>query len=74
MVGTTINPIGRKLGPMANNGGQTMTHALLAGSKAIDAGDNVGVPATDQRGVGFARKKDGNFNGVAVVDIGAFER
>ena len=32
------------------------------------------LPATDQRGAGFARKKDGNFNGVAVVDIGAFER
>ena len=57
-----------------DNGGPTQTHALLAGSPAIDAGDNVSVPATDQRGLGFPRKKDGNFNGVAVADIGAFER
>ena len=27
------------LGPLANNGGKTQTHALLAGSPAIDAGD-----------------------------------
>jgi hypothetical protein len=74
IVGTSFNPIDPKLGPLANNGGKTKTHALLAGSRAIDAGDNAGVPATDQRGAGFPRKKDGNFNGVAVVDIGAFER
>lgn len=74
LVGTNFNPIDPKLGPLANNGGKTKTHALLAGSRAIDAGDNAGVPATDQRGLGFPRRKDGNFNGVAVVDIGAFER
>ena len=28
------------LGPLANNGGPTETHALLIGSDAIDAGDN----------------------------------
>ena len=72
IVGTFLNPIDPELGPLANNGGPTKTHALLAGSRAIDAGDNAGVPATDQRGL--PRKKDGNFNGVAVVDIGAFER
>ena len=27
------------LGPLKNNGGPTQTHALLAGSPAIDAGD-----------------------------------
>lgn len=72
MVGTAMNPIDPKLGPLANNGGRTKTHALLAGSKAIDAGDNAGGLTTDQRG--FPRKKDGNGDGVAVVDIGAFER
>ena len=29
---------------------------------------------TDQRGPGFLRKKDGNGDGITVVDIGAFER
>jgi hypothetical protein len=39
-----------RLGPLASNGGPTQTMALLAGSPAIDRGDNVGCPATDQRG------------------------
>ncbi len=43
------------LGPLADNGGPTMTHALLAGSPAIDAGLNVAPSADDQRGNGFAR-------------------
>jgi hypothetical protein len=61
-----------KLGPLKNNGGPTFTRALLAGSPAIDAGDDVvlGDPlnlTTDQRGFGFPRKS------CAHVDIGAFE-
>ncbi len=65
------------LGPLADNGGPTRTHALLAGSPAIDAGSNAnathdgmsgGVALTnDQRGAPFARR----FN--TSVDIGAFE-
>jgi CSLREA domain-containing protein len=74
IVGSLVNPIDPKLGPLANNGGPTKTRALLAGSPAIDHGDNNGAPATDQRGAGFARVKDGNFDGVAIVDIGAFEK
>jgi predicted outer membrane repeat protein len=59
------------LGPLADNGGPTMTHALLAGSPAIDAGPNP-VPTFvgnefDQRGAGFARIVFG------VADAGAFE-
>jgi len=61
------------LGPLADNGGPTQTHALLAGSNAIDGGDpfqgcvdNNSVPlATDQRG--FPRVVG------ASCDIGAFE-
>jgi hypothetical protein len=53
------------LGPLQDNGGPTMTHALQAGSPAIDAGDNFQSLATDQRGLprvaGFG------------TDIGAFE-
>jgi CSLREA domain-containing protein len=67
-----------KLGPLANNGGRTQTHALLRGSPAIDAGNPAapsGSPTcetTDQRGV--ARPQDGNADGVERCDIGAFER
>lgn len=62
------------LGPLASNGGQTFTHALLFGSPAIDKGSAFGA-TTDQRGVGFVR----TFNDPAIAntddgtDIGAFE-
>jgi hypothetical protein len=54
-----------KLGPLASNGGPTLTMALVAGSLAIDAGDTSAAPPTDQRG--FPRPA-----GVA-ADIGAVE-
>ena len=64
------------LGPLQNNGGPTQTHALLSNSNAIDTGDDCvdynGNPLpTDQRG--FARIVDGNSDGFAFCDIGAFE-
>ncbi|MDT8382466.1 MAG: family 16 glycosylhydrolase [Brevefilum sp.] len=39
------------LGPLADNTGPTLTHALLPGSPAIDAGDDALCPGIDQRGV-----------------------
>jgi uncharacterized repeat protein (TIGR01451 family) len=64
------------LGPLANNGGPTQTHALLPGSIAIDAvidcTDVAGAPVTaDQRGV--ARPQDGSGDGIPLCDGGAFE-
>ncbi len=59
------------LGPLANNGGPTKTHALPVGSPAIDAGTNTGCPSTDQRGL--PRPRDGDGNGSSICDMGAFE-
>jgi hypothetical protein len=51
--------------PLADNGDPTLTHGLLFGSPAFDAGDDAVCPATDQRGV--ARSQ-----GVA-CDVSAYE-
>jgi hypothetical protein len=59
-----VNP---RLGLLQNNGGPTQTMALLPDSPALDAGDNAGAPAFDQRGPGFSRIMNG------AIDIGAFE-
>jgi CSLREA domain-containing protein len=66
---TGLNPL---LGPLANNGGPTFTHALLTGSPAIEAGNPAqpgsggnACAAKDQRGI--------NRPGGLVCDIGAFE-
>jgi len=63
--GTGAAPLNPVLGALGNNGGPTQTHALLAGSPAINAGTATGAPATDQRGVSRPQG--------AAVDIGAFE-
>ena len=55
------------LAPLAFNGGPTRTHALLAGSPAIDAGSNPAALEHDQRGATFLRTSGTS------TDIGAFE-
>ena len=57
---TATDPL---LGPLADNGGPTATHALLPASPAINHGDDDGCPPTDQRG--YLR--------LGGCDIGAFE-
>lgn len=39
------------LGPLADNGGPTLTHLPQPGSRAIDNGTSTGVPPTDQRDI-----------------------
>jgi hypothetical protein len=78
---TDIRDTPPMLGLLQNNGGTTPTHALSAGSPAIDAGLNAlavdpfnGIAlAFDQRGTGFPRIVDRDGDEIATVDIGAFE-
>jgi hypothetical protein len=68
-----------RVGPLAANGGLTRTHALLAGSPAIDRGNpsgvagSGGVPTFDQRGAPYSRVVNGDATSGARIDIGAFE-
>jgi hypothetical protein len=65
LAGSKASPLDPGLAPLADNGGLTLTLALLPGSPAIDAGGNLAAPPTDQRG--FPRP----FGPAA--DIGAYE-
>jgi uncharacterized repeat protein (TIGR01451 family) len=62
--------------PLADNGGNTWTHALLPTSPAVDhvsvSSNGCGtIIVTDQRGV--TRPQDGDGDGTLSCDIGAFE-
>lgn len=74
----TVTGVSPNLGPLADNGGPTPTHALLPGSLGIDVGSPAApgsggsaCAATDQRGL--TRPQDGNSDGSAICDIGAVE-
>ena len=75
-IGTGLVPIDPELGPLADNGGPTQTHAPLVGSPVIDAGDPSILPNPsefDQRGTPFQRVRNGDQVAGAVIDIGAVE-
>jgi len=65
-----ITGMGPMLDVLADNGGPTLTHALVAGSPAINAGDSgfTSPPDYDQRGAPFERVR------IGVIDIGAIEQ
>ena len=64
-LGIVGSPLDIKLGNLLDNGGGTLTHALLSGSPAIDAGDPATCETIDQRGIARPQGE--------ACDIGAFE-
>jgi hypothetical protein len=65
LTGSAISPLNPGIAPLAENGGPTLTMALLPGSPAIDAADTAVAPTVDQRG--FPRPAG------TAADIGAYE-
>jgi len=63
---TSARKVDPKLMTLANNGGPTLTHALLAGSPASNSGISASCPELDQRG---------EVRGISdgFCDVGAFE-
>ncbi len=66
-IGSPASPIDPLLGPLSDNGGPTLTHALLSGSPAINAEPQFACLPEDQRGE--PRPEPGG----TACDIGAFE-
>lgn len=65
--GTNLFGVDPLLAPLADNGGPTLTHAILPGSPVLDRGSNPLGLTLDQRGYGFDRVIG------AAADMGAYE-
>ena len=70
----TSNSIDPMLGPLADNGGGSQTRILLAGSPAIDAGNNdVGLPNGPYYDLSCDQRRRYSRHAGDRIDIGAFE-
>ena len=60
-----------RLGDLEDNGGFTQTYSLDSSSPAIDTGSTMVCTVVDQRG--YVRPVDGDGDGTALCDMGAYE-
>lgn len=72
IIGTQTAPINPMLASLANNGGATLTHSLLSGSVAIDAG-NTAVAGSGGSACEFQDQRGINRINGGRCDIGAYE-
>jgi hypothetical protein len=74
LAGNALAPLIPLIGPRQDNGGPTLTHALLSGSPAIDQGKSFGLHS-DQRGHHRPQNNSSlnNARGGDGSDIGGFE-
>ncbi len=72
-VGRETSPLDPQLGPLQNNGGSTLTHAILIGSPAIEAGDATLVTAPPFAGPTILDQRGATRIVGDTVDIGAVE-
>jgi hypothetical protein len=67
--GTDLTGVDASLGPLADNGGPTLTHAPTPGSPAVDAAGTQGCFEADQRGVA---RPQGSECDVGAVEVSSF--
>ena len=68
VIGTTGDEVDPVLGPLADNGGPTLTHLPLSGSPAIDGANVLFTLPTDQRGIA---RPQGVTNDIGAVEVEA---
>jgi parallel beta-helix repeat protein len=72
LTGSSAAPVSPNLGPLADNGGQTYTMALLDSSPALFQGNGFGL-TSDQRGLPRPAQSSGHAPGGDGSSIGAYE-